>query len=481
MVLLRITLPGLVIASLLAGRSEAGAPRCAGEYAEDLSALSAQARKIETETAPYSYAVRTGATYECVSYGSDGALKKSRTQVRASGTAFGYRHDGGGTLLLTNEHVAAWPAVTDAEHDVDGVPSGCKRIAETLKIVDDDKDTYEADDIPLTAVAVDPALDVAILRSATPLQIIPWQVGRSAALTERNTVQVKGFPLGAFRATNVGKVVSAHDHDVESGRDHDDFVVDALLTGGGSGSPVLAVSCKTGAFELVGIFHARYKAASALNVVVAIDQVREMMATLKPTARPDRMLSLDATARTRLREAVRSAPDLAFFSAGPLVARVHVRGDDTLVFTVFAADFPITTTPVLAIEDLVTADAASFGTQGAIYIGDTSGLHPLAATSDPEVQAMIDRTLVALRRSALAAFDYREAVQTADGSRRAFDLLSDRKRTLERARSAVREIAAPIVEMSGREAAKATGTALRLTDVESGPVAPVAPASSISG
>ena len=260
MVPLRITIPSLVFVSLLAGRSEAGgaasAPRCAGEYAEDLSALSAQARKIETETAPYSYAVRTGATYECVSYGSDGTLKKSRTQVRASGTAFGYRRDGGDTLLLTNDHVATWPAVTDADHDVDGVPSGCKRVAETLKIVDDDRDTYEADDLPLTTVAVDPSLDVAILRASTALQVIPWQVGRSAALTERNAVQVKGFPLGAFRATNVGKVVSAHDHDVESGRDHDDFVVDALLTSGGSGSPVLAVSCTTGAFELVGIFHA---------------------------------------------------------------------------------------------------------------------------------------------------------------------------------------------------------------------------------
>ena len=67
-----------------------------------------------------------------------------------------------------------------------------------------------------------------------------------------------GFPLGEFQATNVGKVISAYDHDEQGEWDHDDFVIDALLTSGGSGSPVLAVSCKTGEFELVGIFHARY-------------------------------------------------------------------------------------------------------------------------------------------------------------------------------------------------------------------------------
>ena len=48
---------------------------------------------------------------------------------------------------------------------------------------------------------------------------------------------------------------------------------------------MFAVSCKTGEFELVGIFHARYAGASALNVVVAIDQVRELMTTLKRSPR----------------------------------------------------------------------------------------------------------------------------------------------------------------------------------------------------
>ena len=280
---LRAAIPGLVLA-WVAGSPLATAAvpsHCVGEYAEDLSALSQRARTLEGAAGSYSYAVRTSATYECVSYGSDGDLKKTRSTSRAYGTAFGYRRDGGDTLLLTNQHVAEWPAVTDDDHPVDGVPAGCKRLSDSLKIVDGERDGYAADDIPLVRVVVDPALDIAILRAHAKLGIIPWRVGKSAALLARNIVEVKGFPLGEFQATNVGKVISPYDHDVQGDRNHDDFVVDALLSSGGSGSPVFAVSCKTGEFELVGIFHGHYTGGSALNVVVAIDQVRDMVASLK--------------------------------------------------------------------------------------------------------------------------------------------------------------------------------------------------------
>jgi serine protease Do len=153
---------------VLAGFKVAAAdPACTGTYAEDLSALSARAREAESHAASYVYAVRTTATYECVSYGSDGELHRTRTTSTAHGTAFGYRRDGGDTLLLTNEHVAEWPQIQN----------GCKQISDTLKIVDDDHDDYAADDIPLSRVVVDPQLDIAILRAHTKLEILPWKVG----------------------------------------------------------------------------------------------------------------------------------------------------------------------------------------------------------------------------------------------------------------------------------------------------------------
>ena len=105
---------------------------------------------------------------------------------------------------------SAWPAVTDEQHAVDGVPAGCKRVSETLALVDDEHDSYAGDDIPLSRLVTDPELDVAVVKARGDLHVIPWKVGHSAGIRERNLVEVRGFPLGAFRATNIGKVISAH-------------------------------------------------------------------------------------------------------------------------------------------------------------------------------------------------------------------------------------------------------------------------------
>lgn len=468
---------GLVLGGWMMQAAPAGAQGyCAGEYAEDLAALSPKARSLEASTSSFSYAVRTSATYECVSYGRDGNLKRSRTTAQAYGTAFGYRRDGGDTLLLTNQHVAEWPAVTDEDHTVDGVAAGCKRVSDTLKIVDNDHDDYPADDIPLTRVVADPTLDVAVLRAHTKLEIIPWRIGKSAAIATRNVVEVKGFPLGEFQATNIGKVVSPYDHDVQGVRNHDDFVIDALLTSGGSGSPVFAVSCKTGEFELVGVFHARYAGASALNVVVAIDQLRDLMTTLKRSPRPsDHAPDLDAAARAHLIDAVKNDPDPPYFPVGPLVASLRVRNDGAMVFAVFASDFPRNSRPLFAIEDLVAADPKLFGAPGAVYLGGAPGLRAYpTGDSDAETQALLARALTALRQSALAAYDYRDAARTTSESRSAFDRAAARKRALERTVDAERDTAAALVDLVGRETVRAAGAAIRLGDVEADPPPPAA-------
>ncbi len=335
-----------------------GASYCPGEYADDFSALLPKTRELEQQVGAYTFCIRTSATYECPSYGPDGNLRRKKVQVSAHGTAFAYRQQGGETLLLTNEHVAEWPAVTDEEHPVDDVPPGCKRVADALKIVDNTTDSYEGDDLPLSRVVVDPQLDIAVLKAKTLLPVLPWKIGRSAGLKERNVVDVRGFPLGVFKATNVGKVTSAYGHDTYKDWDHDDFVVDALLSPGNSGSPVFAISCKTGEFELVGVYHAGYTRGSALNVVIGIDQVRDLMTTLKRTARPrtDASLPLDAAARARLLSATRPALE-PYFPLGALTAAVRVRADGALVYEVLGRDFPLRVYPVVVLEDLPAPDA----------------------------------------------------------------------------------------------------------------------------
>jgi len=435
-------LVALVCALAIPGIARADSPYCGGEYAEDLTSLSPHARDVDTTSGTYSYAVRTTATYECVSYGSDSNLRRTRVPATAYGTAFGYRHDGGDTLLLTNDHVASWPAVTSAEHAVDGVPAGCKRVADSLAIVDDDHDDYAADDVPLTRVVTDPTLDVAILRAHTQLGIIPWRVGKSAALVARDAVEVRGFPLGEFRATNVGKVISAYDHDDQGDWNHDDFVVDALLTSGGSGSPVLALSCKTGELELVGIFHAHYNGASALNVVVAIDQVRDLMTTLKRSPHPDGPAEPDAAARPRLADAVHHASDPPFFAVGALVAQVAAHDDGSLVFTLYASDFPRVSRPLLVVED--TAD----GKLGTVSIRDALALRTLAAAElDAETQAALARSLTLFRGDALAAFDYRNSAASAPTSRAAFDRAARQQRALSRQLDAQHDTVQALVDL----------------------------------
>src|SRR5262249_47085338 len=151
----------------------------------------------------YSYCIRNTAVYECLSYAADGNLRRSRKTAVSHGTGFGFRQDKTSTFLLTNFHVAEFPLVTDDSHQVGGIPTGCKRISDSLHIVDNESDSYDRDDVLLNHIVGDPQLDAAILKAKdVTLKVLPWKLGKSAALRERNVVEVRGFPLGVFQATS---------------------------------------------------------------------------------------------------------------------------------------------------------------------------------------------------------------------------------------------------------------------------------------
>jgi len=454
-------------------------PMCSGAYADDFTALSARAREFDRHPeAVFSYCVRNTAVYECLSYGADGAIRREKKKTVLHGTAFAYKRQGGDTLLLTNDHVAAWPAVTDAQHGVEGVPAGCKKISESLAIVDDEHDRYALDDTPLVRVVTDPQLDVAVLRAHAELQVMPWKVGHSAGLAERDVVEVRGFPLGAFRATNVGTVVSLHDHDEYGDWDHDDFVIDALLSAGNSGSPVLAVSCATGEYELVGIFHAGYTEGSALNVVVGIDQVRDLMTTLKRKPRdPDAVASApDGRARAAVEAAL--GPDAeTFFSFGGLVAAVRGRPDHTLLFAVFSRDFPRVVTPILAVEDLAARDPLAFGALGRVWLGGARGLKPYdGAALDADAATEIGRTLDDLRADLAAQLDYRRAGADAGSSRQSADRLAKMNEALARTATARGDVVQAIGDLADRLGPAAGTHGVRLAEITAAPAAPPKPA-----
>ncbi len=307
--------------------SATSALACEGEYADSLQVQSMHSRDVEQgPKSQYSYLVRSSAKYECPFFGPDGKLRRRRVQASELGTAFAYEVSGNDTYLFTNEHVAAWPEVTDTMHRIDGVPEGCKRVEERLRIVRDERDDFDPGQIALQRIAVDPMLDAAILKASQRLTVLPYKIGKSAALRQGNAVIVRGFPLGVMQAVSSGKVVNPYDRDQEQGWDHVDFVIDALLSEGNSGSPVLAASCKSRDLELVGVYHAGYKGHGALNVVVGIDQLVDFMHKKRRLPRaipPEGSPGAPGVAeRGRVKDALASGT-LPLFDFGGLVVRAE--------------------------------------------------------------------------------------------------------------------------------------------------------------
>jgi serine protease Do len=442
---------GVIVGTVMTRKGPAaskGIPSCDSEYADTLQQLSPRVRDIENgQRAEYTYLIRSSARYECPYYGSDGKIRRKRVETVEHGTAFAYEATNGETFLLTNEHVAAWPDVTDVNHRVEGVPDGCKRVEDKQRIVHDEHDSYEPGQIPLTRIAVDPQLDAAILKTNHALVTFPYRIGKSAAVRQGNAVQVRGFPLGLIRAVNTGKVVNPYDVDQEQGWNHVDFVTDALLSEGNSGSPVLALSCKTGELQLVGMYHAGYKGHSALNVVVGIDQLREFMSKKRrvPRAPAEGNPALSATERKRLRESLTTGA-LPLFEFGGLHVLTEVSGE-VLLYHVYGRDFPLDDRRIAVLEDRPTP--AGSGEIARLWIRGDSGLREWA-TKDlgADERDFLVRMGEAVRFQMVRVVGYRRSLATPsfEERRRGRELL----RTIERQAMPARELAGSLVDLVER-------------------------------
>ena len=464
------------------------ATQCQGEYADTLQIQTSHTRDIEQgPLGQYSYLVRSTARYECPFFGPDGKLRRRRVQATELGSAFAYEVSGNDTYLLTNEHVASWPEVTDTFHRIDGVQDGCKRVEDKLRIVRDERDDFEPGQTPLTRVAVEPLLDAAILKANQRLNVLPYRIGKSAALRQGNAVLVRGFPLGVMQAVSSGKIVNPYDRDQEQGWDHVDFVIDALLSEGNSGSPVLALSCHSRELELIGMYHAGYKGHGALNVVVGIDQLVDFMHKKK---RVPRALSAEnapgaagVAERARLRSSL-SAGTLPLFDFGGLIVRVDVL-DETLLYHVYGRQFPLDERRAAVIEDLPKEGA--FGELGRVWVqgqptapaapGQPQGSMswhewPLAALGADE-RDLMTRVTESIRLQILHTIEYRHALANpalADERRRGRDL----SRVLARDVPLARDLAANLLDTVDRLSA-GRDTSPVATSSENAPIVPPLP------
>jgi serine protease Do len=350
----RALLPVLLLAIAPPARGAPGpAPDperlCTGRYADTLAAMSAAARAREARpAAEYVYCLRASAVYEHLSYGRGGKLRRQyHTKVR-HGTGFAYRQKGGRWLLATNHHVVAFPEVTGEGGELEGVPPGSRRVREEVRIVANEAEPDAPEQIALEDVVRDERLDVAVLASRRKLEVIPYRLGRSEDLRVGNAVLARSFPLGAFPAANGGKVIGLGQRDLERGWDHEDFAVDALLNLGSSGSPVLAVSCETGEPEVVGVYHAGYRGAQGLNVVVAIDQLRGVLEDLAAPPRAAPAARAPGADPAEVRAALAAGPIVMPF--GGRAVRVE-RDGDAVRFGILDPAFPLSGRVELSVLD----------------------------------------------------------------------------------------------------------------------------------
>jgi len=507
--LLVVALVILVVVFDLVTRSRLSATPtvpCEGDYADTFQLLGPRGR--QTEQGPrgqYSYLVRSSARYECPFFGPDGKLRRRRIAATELGTAFAYEVSGNDTYLLTNEHVAVWPEVTDGLHHVDGVPEGCKRVDDRLRIVRDERDDFEPGQISLTRVAVEPLLDAAILKAPQKLNVLPYKVGKSASLRQGDAIRVRGFPLGVMQAVSDGKIVNAYDRDQEQGWDHVDFVIDALLSEGNSGSPVLAVACGSRDLELVGLYHAGYKGHSALNVVIGIDQLTDFM---KRKKRMPRALAIDASGglgpkdRARLIAALETS-SLPLFDFGGAVFRVDARpgqdhaaggaggagggasneaGAGTLLYHIYTRQFPLDDRRSLVLEDLPKEGA--FGEVGRMFVPAAAAAVPPAtpwrawppSALGVEERELLGRAVDSIRVQVLRATDYRKTLtnlSSADERRRGREL----SRAIMHDAVAAKDLANALLDMADRLSVGHDTPAPPSGSISEAPPAPPAPPS----
>ena len=222
---------------------------------------------------------------------------------------------------------------------------------------------------------------------------------------------MRGFPLGVMQAVSSGKVVNPYDRDQEQGWDHVDFVVDALLSEGNSGSPVMAASCRSRELELVGVYHAGYKGHSALNVVVGIDQLTEFM---RKKRRIPRALTSEgspgapgAAERTRIKDTL-AAGTLPLFDFGGLVVRAEPT-DGALLYHLYGRQFPLDDRRIVVIEDL--AKPAAFGEMGRLWVLGPTGWRewPPGALGTDE-RELLGRVVDSIRLQIVHTLDYRRAL-----------------------------------------------------------------------
>jgi serine protease Do len=167
---------------------------------------------------------------------------------------------------------------------------------------------------------------------------------------------------------------------------------------------VFAVSCRTGELELVGIYHAGYKDAQGLNVVVAVDQLRELLETGRASRREARGEA--APDRRSLVARVRAAPAPVLMPFGDRAVRVTADAAGAVRFELLDAEFPLSS----AVQVVLVDRDGDLAEPSAIVLPRRFGDRELAwASLDPALRDPGQRLYDALWRQLAHVVAFRDA------------------------------------------------------------------------
>jgi hypothetical protein len=319
--------------------------------------------------------IRNTAFREQPLYAKDGTLLHAYSNSIHFGTGWLFAEkDIDGTsyiYILTNHHVANDDLVDWG---------GRKKFLEVNEIVDNFKDRYRKDDLPLEFIGSDPKRDVALLRVKKEaidqynkefkknLQVCKAPIGDSDTLEKLDTIIIEGYPHALERVTTTGVVGHKDflDEHPDYGWNHKDIIIDAAINPGNSGSPAFRKN-KDGTLEFMGIVHAGFR-AEGLKLFVRVNEFKEVLTDLavKAVVTPKLEVSqkeLDgiiqfaskATETERIYKAFRD-PIQVSLKNGP--------NGTEITHTIYTGNFPLDQKAKLELQDLSSKEGAKAATDG---------------------------------------------------------------------------------------------------------------------
>jgi hypothetical protein len=219
------------------------------------------------------------------------------------------------------------------------------------------------------------------------------------------------------------------------------------------------------------MYHAGYKEASALNVVIGIDQLREFMLKKRRVPRASSEGPVVGAAERKRLEVTLGTEALPLFELGGLHVLAE-RSGDQLLYHLYGRNFPLDDRRLAVLED--DRSSGKFGEFGRLFVRGEGGWRAFATVAlHEEDHDLLDRLGDAVRLHILRVLEYRRVLASKGASeerRRGRELL----KTLERQAQPERELVVNFVELverlaPGREGAPLVGGAV----VDAG--APAAP------